>query len=162
MKEQNELVRVSSDRRDLSLAGSAIPPPIDYEVETEDNEIQLRNYWNTVRKHLFLIISLTVLSTVMMAIYVARQTDIYEARTRIQVGAETNPAYSTGSSKSGSIILNGGSSDPTYFSSQLQILSGPGLMRRVVKTLDLEHNQAFLSPEAGKSHSMWQNLLRMV
>lgn len=161
MKEQNELVRVT-DRRDLSLASPTIPPPNDYEVETEDSEIHLRNYWNTVRKHLFLIISITVLSTIMMAIWVSRQTDIYEARTRIQVGAETNPAYGTASSKSGSIILNGSSNDPTYFSSQLQILSGPGLMRRVVKTLDLEHNQAFLSPGSGKNRSMWQNMLRMV
>ena len=161
MKEHNELVRVA-DRRDLSLASPATPPPIDYEVDSEDSEIHLRNYWNTVRKHLFLIISITVLSTIMMAIYVSRQTDIYEAKTRIQVGAETNPAYGTASSKSGSIILNGGSNDPTYFSSQLQILSGAGLMRRVVKTLDLEHNQAFFSPGGGKNRSMWQNLLLMV
>ena len=161
MKEPNELVRVPSERRE-SLVPASPPPTVDYEAEPEASEIHLRDYWNTVRKHLLLIISITVLCTGMMAIYVARQTDIYEAQTRIQVGAETNPAYGTASSKSGSIILSGGSNDPTYFSSQLQILSGPGLMRRVVKTLDLEHNQAFLNPETARSHSMWQNLLRMV
>src|SRR5215471_13224477 len=121
MKEHNELVRLSTERRDLALFPQTAPPPVDYEVEADDNEIHLRNYWNTIRKHLFLIISITVLSTVMMAVYVSRQTDIYEAKTRIQVGAETNPAYGTGSSKSGSVIV-GNTNDPTYFSSQLQIL----------------------------------------
>src|ERR1700682_5191246 len=160
MKEHSELVRIPAERRDL-LVPAGPPPPVDYDVEPEETEIHLRNYWSTVRKHLFLIIGITALSTIVMAIYTARQTDIYEAQTRIQVGAETNPAYGT-SSKGGSIILNGGSNDPTYFSSQLQILSGPGLMRRVVKTLDLEHNQAFLRPETQQSRSTWQNLLRMI
>lgn len=152
-------MRIPAERREL-LVPTGPPPTVDYEV-SEESDIHLRNYWDTVRKHLFLIISITALTTIMMAVYVARQSDIYEAQTRIQVGAETNPAYGT-TSKSGSIIVGGVSNDPTYFSSQLQILSGPGLMRRVVKTLDLEHNQAFLSPETAQNHSMWQNLLRMV
>ena len=51
--------------------------------------------------------------------------------------------------------------DPAYFNTQLQILSGPGLLRRVAKTLDLEHNEAFLRPQMGP-RSTWQAVLHMV
>jgi capsular exopolysaccharide synthesis family protein len=50
--------------------------------------------------------------------------------------------------------------DPAYFNTQLQILTGPGLVRRVVKTLDLEHDQSFLRPQA-RTQSTWQSLIRM-
>src|SRR5437763_13004057 len=53
-------------------------------------------------------------------------------------------------------------SDPAYFNTQLQNLTSAGLLRRVVKTLDLEHNQAFLRPGVGQKRTTWQNLLRMI
>src|SRR5581483_2826163 len=37
-----------------------------------------------------------------------------------------------------------------------------GLLRRVVKTLDLEHNQAFLRPQTTQPHSTWKTILRML
>jgi capsular exopolysaccharide synthesis family protein len=50
--------------------------------------------------------------------------------------------------------------DPEYFNTQVQILSSPTLLRRVARTLDLEHNQTFLDQRI-ESRSTWQNLLRM-
>jgi capsular exopolysaccharide synthesis family protein len=50
--------------------------------------------------------------------------------------------------------------DPEYFNTQVQILSSPTLLRRVARTLDLEHNQNFLDQQI-ESRSTWQNLLRM-
>src|SRR5207253_11455603 len=44
---------------------------------------------------------------------------------------------------------------------QLQILTSPGLLRRVVKTLDLEHNQAFLRPQSSRPHSTWKTIQQM-
>src|SRR5258708_19733031 len=104
MKEHNELVRIPADRQDLAVP-TAPPPTIDYEVETEDNEIHLLNYWNTIRKHVLLIISITLLTTIMMAIYVARQTAIYDPKTRIQLVSTNNPAYAPAPPTSCSITL---------------------------------------------------------
>jgi capsular exopolysaccharide synthesis family protein len=40
-------------------------------------------------------------------------------------------------------------------------MEGSGLLRRVIKTLDLEHNQSFLQPQQGKPLTVWQNVQKM-
>src|SRR5881227_3035526 len=107
----------------------------------EGEENHFREYLHSVRKHLWLIIGIALAATMAAAVYVAQQPDIYSAGTRVQVDLESNPT-----------------SDPTYFNTQLQNLSSAGLLRRVVKTLDLEHNQAFLHPSAEQKRPTWQNL----
>ncbi|MBA3441362.1 MAG: hypothetical protein H0T92_15985, partial [Pyrinomonadaceae bacterium] len=121
-------------------------------VEPEDGEggLPLRDYWRAVRKHLWLIIGFSVFVTLLMAVYMARKPDFYETRARVQVDSENNPALGPNS-----FIVSG---DPSYFGTQLQILTSTNLLHRVVKTLDLEHDEAFLRPQG---HSTWQNLLRM-
>ncbi len=122
-------------------------------------ENHFREYLHAVRKHIWMIIGITLLATAAAAIYVAQKPDIYTAETRVQVDLESNPA--SGATKSGTIVINSQTTDPTYFNTQLQNLTSPGLLRRVIKTLDLENNQSFLRPSAGQSRTVWQNLLRM-
>ena len=124
-----------------------------------DDEFKLREYLRAVRKRLWLVIGVCLLFTMLAAIYIARKPDIFEAQARVQVGLENNPAL--GASKNSPVIVNNTSSDPVYFNTQLQILSGPGLLRRVVRTLDLEHSQAFLQPQSTERRSTWQRLLNM-
>src|SRR5258708_17362667 len=50
---------------------------------------------------------------------------------------------------------------PAYFNTQLQILTSPGLLRRVVKTLELEHNRGFLKPQSAQPHSTWKTIMQM-
>ena len=78
---------------------------------------------------------------------------------RVQVDLENNPALGA-SAKGGPVILNTPRTTPST-SHAAPILSGPGLLRRVVKTLDLEHNQAFLQPQAAQKRSTWPRLLSM-
>jgi capsular exopolysaccharide synthesis family protein len=121
----------------------------------------LREYWRSLRRYRLLILGITLIGTLLATLYMARQPDIYEAEARVQVDLENNPAL--GSSKSGSVIVSNPINDPAYFNTQLEILTGSGLLRRVVKTLDLEHNQAFRRSRAEHDTSMtWQNLRRMV
>jgi capsular exopolysaccharide synthesis family protein len=110
------------------------------------------------RKYWFMIVGLTFVGTCLVIVYEARKPDYYTADVRIQVNNETNPA--TGGSAAGSIILNQGG-DPGYFTTQLQILEGPGLLRRVVKSLDLEHNTAFFRSGREQETNLWQNIRRM-
>lgn len=128
------------------------PSPMINYVEPEDGEggLPLRDYWRAVRKHLWLIIGFAIFTTLLMAVYMARKPDFYETRARVQVDSENNPALG-----SGALVV---SNDPSYFSTQLQILTSTNLLHRVVKTLDLEHDQAFLSPQG---NSTWQNLMGM-
>lgn len=118
----------------------------------EENHV--REYLRAVRKHMWLVIGITLATTFAVAIYVAQKPDIYSAQTRVQVDLENNPASGAGS-KSGTIVINSQTTDPAYFNTQLQNLSSQVLLRRVVKTLDLEHNQAFLHPNSGSKRTIW-------
>jgi polysaccharide biosynthesis transport protein len=97
------------------------------------------------------------LITVLATIYVARKPDVYYASSQVQVDLENNPMYA---GKTAPMIYSP-VNDPAYFNTQLQILTSPGLLRRVVKTLDLEHNQAFLRPQTSQSRSTWKTIMQM-
>ncbi len=60
------------------------------------------------------------------------------------------------------MILNNAGGDPAYFATQLQILEGSGLMRRVITTLDLQNNREFINPQANKKLTVWQNVKKML
>lgn len=121
----------------------------------------LRDYWRSVRHYQWMVLALALLAAVGMAVYMARQPDIYEARARVQVDLETqSPAL--GASKNGPPIIASAVSDPTYFSTQLQVLSSSGLLRRVVKELDLEHDKDFLQQQKPAwGQETWSRLLGM-
>src|SRR5205814_4475353 len=123
---------------------------------------RLRDYWRSVRKRLWLVVGVLVLVTGATAVYMARQPDIYESRSGVQVDSETanNPAI--GALKGNPIFLNNPSQDPTYFNTQIQILTSAGLLGRVAKTLDLEHNEAFLHPQSAQNRSFWESLKGLV
>ena len=136
----------------------AVPHSYNYGVDANaDTDVHLLDYWRAVRKRLWLVISIVVLITMLSLIYVARKPDIYEAGARVQVDLENNAALV---GKTPYII--GPSNDPVYFNTQLQILTSPGLLRRVVKTLDLEHNPDFFKGNTAQKRSTWQTVMRMI
>ena len=122
-------------------------------------ENHFKEYLRSVRKHLWLVIGLTLVVTAVAAIYQARQPDVFAAHARVQVDLENNPA--TGGGKNGTIVINSPTSYPAYFNTQLENLGSQGLLRRVVMSLDLEHNQAFLQPFRQRP-TLAQSLLRVV
>ena len=126
--------------------------------EPEDNHF--REYLRAVRKHLWLIIGITLIATSLAAVYMARQPDIFAAQARVQVDLENNRMGATG--KNNTVVINSAANDPAYFNTQLQNLTSSGLLRRVVKTLDIEHNASFIRSNREQSGTTWQNLLRMV
>lgn len=152
------------DRQQHAAPLAAMPPSYGGYASYGDmegaDENHLREYLRAVRKHMWLIIGLTLLATVAAAIYVAQKPDVYTAQARVQVDLEVNPG--AGATKNGTIVINSQTTDPAYVNTQLQNLSSAALLRRIVKTLDLEHNQAFLRPSSGKNRTVWQNLLHML
>lgn len=120
------------------------------------NRVQLRDYWRAIRRRLWLIIGITLIASALAAIYMARKQDMYVAQARVQIDLEGG-----GTAKGGQIFVSAPVNDPNYFNTQLQILTGPGLLRRVARTLDLEHNPDFFRVPESQRRSTWQNLLRM-
>ena len=135
------------------------PPIVAYgEENSPEGEVHLRDYWNTIRKRLWLIVGIALIISSIAAIKQARLPDVYQAHARVQVDAETfSPAM--GASRGGNVYMDP-YMDPEYFNTQVQILTSPTLLRRVAKTLDLEHNTNFLNPPAS-DRSTWQSVLRM-
>jgi capsular exopolysaccharide synthesis family protein len=140
--------------------GHANPPIVTYgEENTPEGEMHLRDYWKTIRKRLWLIIGLALIVGAITALRQARQPDIYQARARVQVGAETySPAM--GASRGESYYPDNSYMEPEFFNTQVQILTSPTLLRRVARNLDLEHNRSFLDGQP-ESRSTFKSLLSM-
>lgn len=127
-------------------------------IDAEDGQAHLRDYWKAVRKRLWLVTGLAILVTALATVMMLRRHNVYEATARVQVDLETaNPLVS---SKNNSIVVSNQLNDPAYFNTQLQILAGPGLLRRAVKSLDLEHNHIFIAKM--NRRPLWKNLERLV
>src|SRR5713226_6072000 len=125
----------------------------------DEERTHLRDYWKAVRKRLWLVFGLALLITVVTTVMMLRRHNVYEAVARVQVDLETaNPPL--GSTKNSSVLVSNQINDPAYFNTQLQILAGPGLLRRAVKSLDLEHNTTFIAKV--KYRPLWKNLERLV
>src|SRR5437660_11927083 len=165
MKEPTELIEKSNGSREVGgLLDRSLAPYTRYDSYADESNgySRLRDYWRSVRKHLWLVMGIVVLVSGVTAMYMARQPDIYESLARVQVDSETanNPAI--GALKGNPISLNNPSQDPTYFNTQIQILTSAGLLGRVAKTLDLEHNEAFLHPQSAQNLSFWESLKGLI
>ena len=157
MKTSRELVKRETGVNSLD---APIDPPLNYNYGVDpnaENEVHLLDYWRAIRKRLWLVLGVVALSTMMAVVYVARKPDFYEAQARVQVDLEE-----IGGLVNNSRPLYAPTDDPIYFNTQLQILVSPGLLRRVVRTLDLEHNPDFFKGNAAQRQSTWQTLRRMV
>ena len=159
MKPTQELVKKDL-RQEPAAALERIEAPQSYNYGVDpnaDNEVHLLDYWRAIRKRLWLVLGVVALITMLAIVYVARKPDLYEAQARVQVDLED-----TGGVVNNPRSLWGPTDDPIYFNTQLQILVSPGLMRRVVRTLDLEHNPDFFKGNPAQRPSTWQTLRRMV
>lgn len=124
---------------------------------SESQKHQIRKVLSILRRYWLLIVGTTAVVTALVIFYEAQKPDFYVANAKVQVNNETNPAM--GGAGGGSIVLSQGA-DPAYFATQLRILEGSGLLRRVVRAVDLEHNSAFRR-SSGADLSAWQKVLRM-
>src|SRR5690349_23972966 len=157
MKTSRELVKRDSEVTSLD---APIDPPQSYNYGVDpnaENEVHFLDYWRAIRKRLWLVLGVVALVTMLAVVYVARKPDFYEAQARVQVDLEES-----GNLSNNTRPLYGPADDPIYFNTQLQILSSPGLMRRVVRTLDLEHNPDFFKGNPALRPSTWQTLRKMV
>ena len=119
---------------------------------------QLADYWRAIRKRLWLVIGITVLLTTLAAIYMVRKPDIYQASAVIQVDLEQANQELVPSDRRSPVS----NQDPSYFNTQLQLLTSESLLRRVIKDLSLDNNKEFQKATADNSGSTLKNLLKSV
>lgn len=122
--------------RDLAQPGT-VPTAVPVAAVASE-QAQLRDYIRIVLKRKWLILSVTLIVTSLVAIYMYRQPTIYEASATLQIDQRQRSYL-----KTAELNINTGN-DPTYRNTQLKLLENPILLRQVILTLDLQNNPAFL------------------
>src|SRR5207253_10766407 len=69
----------------------------DYGDGHKEENVRVREVWRNIRKHKWLIVTITVIITVVVAIEMYRTPSIYEASTMIEIGKEDPPPGKPGS-----------------------------------------------------------------
>ena len=98
---------------------------------------QLRDYLFIILKRKWLILSLCLVVTSLVAVQMFRQPSIYESEATIRIEQRKNNVLQTDK------FIIGGQPDPNFWGTQLKLLESPALARQVVLTLDLQHNPDF-------------------
>jgi capsular exopolysaccharide synthesis family protein len=120
---------------------------------------QLRDYWRAIRKRLWLVIAIAVLGTMLAAVYVARKPNVYQSNAKIQVDLEqANPDLVVVGDRPRAVS----NPDPSYFNTQLQLLSSDALLRRAIKEHNLDTHPDFEQTKNEGSTSAWRSILRSV
>jgi polysaccharide biosynthesis transport protein len=103
---------------------------------------QLRDYLFVVLKRKWLILSLCLVVTSLVAVQMFRQPSIYEAATTIRIEQRQKNILQTQG-----LILNA-QPDANFWGTQVKLLESPALARQVALSLDLQHNPNFFGSQA--------------
>src|SRR5918996_5921881 len=103
---------------------------------------QIRDYLFIVLKRKWLIISLCLVVTSLVAVQMFRQPSIYEAEATIRIEQRAKNVLQTRD-----FVLNA-QPDANFWGTQIKLLESPALARQVALSLDLQHNPTFFGSQA--------------
>ena len=136
MSQDNRLLPLPAGDRMLDRPLSEIAQSKPYGVSAME-PTHLRDYFFVILKRKWLILSLVLVVTALVAIQMYRQPNIYQAAATIQIEQKPQSVLQTKE-----IVINT-QQDPAYWNTQLKLLESPALARQVVITLDLLNNPDF-------------------
>jgi capsular exopolysaccharide synthesis family protein len=147
MSQDNRLLPLSPETLDRPLRDLAAPPAgiAPSAVSSSAEPAHLREYFAVVLKRKWLILSLMVVVTSLVAIQMYRLPSVYEAYTQIQIEQRSKSVLTTG--RGGDLVIR--ANDPNYWNTQLAKLKTQKLARQVIIRLDLHNNPAFLGASRG-------------
>ena len=163
MRDSREIIHKQVENVDIERPFEPQIPVINggygaYRDVAAQDGFQLVAYWRIIRKRFWLVVGIAVLMTTLTAIYMARKPDIFLATARVQVDSEQiNQDLLSNDRKPG--LIN---QDSSYFNTQLQLLTSSGLLRRVIKELNLENNEEFQKAKLAGAVSPWRSMLKAV
>lgn len=142
MMQDNRLLPMSQEALDRPLRDLTQTAPVVAAAANSSAQepAHLREYLAVVLKRKWLILSLMVVVTSLVAIQMYRLPSQYEASGTVQIEQKTKPITATG--RGGDLVIR--SNDQTYWNTQLQKLKTQKLARQVILRLDLQNNASFL------------------
>ena len=141
MSQDNRLMPVTGLDRSLDRPLTDLGQNKPYGVSATE-PASIRDYLFVVLKRKWLILSLVLVVTSLVAIQAFRAPSIYQGETTIRI--EQRPMNVL---RTKEIVING-QGDANFWGTQLKLLQNPALARQVVLTLDLQHNPAFFGGQA--------------
>lgn len=153
MSQDNRLISMPAVERGLERPLNDIGQVRSYgPAASEPN--QLRDYLFVVLKRKWLILSLCLVVTSLVAIQMFRQPSIYEAAATIKIEQRQKSVLQTKD-----FVLNA-QPDANFWGTQIKLLQSPALARQVALSLDLQHNPTFFGSQA--QGGIFSALKRMV
>lgn len=115
----------------------------------------IRDFFRIVRKNLWIIVTLVVVVTTLVAVAAFKVENRYSATATVVIQSPgQNLAIREG------IVITNPSDSYAYYKTQLRLLKMPDLVRRVVVELDLEHNPNFFSPKPASLNAALVSLVQ--
>jgi len=122
------------------------PVPPNFQIPSEEEQIDLRKYYRIIRKRLWYIILVVVVVMSGVTFYTLKLPKIYRATATIQI--ETKAPQILGRQVEEISELGTGSyySNKEYYQTQYKVIKSRDVSSRVVKKLKLDSDQEFLYP----------------
>jgi polysaccharide biosynthesis transport protein len=141
MSQDNRLMSIPAVERSLDRPLSDIGQVRSYGPAASQPN-QLRDYLFVVLKRKWLILSLCLVVTSLVAVQMFRQPSIYEAQATIRIEQRAKNVLQTKD-----FVLNA-QPDANFWGTQIKLLQSPALARQVALSLDLQHNPTFFGSQA--------------
>ena len=153
MSQDNRLMSIPAVERSLDRPLNDIGQVRPYgPAASEPN--QLRDYLFVVLKRKWLILSLCLVVTSLVAVQMFRQPSIFEAQATIRIEQRAKNVLQTKD-----FVLNA-QPDANFWGTQIKLLQSPALARQVALSLDLQHNPTFFGSQS--QGGIFAGLKRMV
>jgi len=153
MSQDNRLMPLSAADRTLDRPLADLGPAKSYGPAASE-PTQLRDYMYVVLKRKWLIMSLCLVVTSLVAIQMFRQPTIYQAETTIKIEQRAKNVLTTKD-----LVLQA-QPDANFWGTQIKLLQSPLLARQVALTLDLQHNPTFFG--GSQQSGVFASLRRLV
>lgn len=141
MSQDNRLMSMPAVERSLDRPLNDIGQVRSYgPAASEPN--QLRDYLFVVLKRKWLILSLCLVVTSLVAVQMFRQPSIYEAHATIRIEQRAKNVLQTKD-----FVLNA-QPDVNFWGTQIKLLQSPALARQVALSLDLQNNPTFFGSQS--------------
>jgi len=141
MSQDNRLMSIPAVERSLDRPLNDIGQARSYGPAASEPS-QLRDYLFVVLKRKWLILSLCLVVTSLVAVQMFRQPSIYEAEATIKIEQRAKNVLQTRD-----FVLNA-QPDANFWGTQIKLLQSPALARQVALSLDLQHNPAFFGSQS--------------
>src|SRR5918911_876149 len=138
--QDNRLVPVAGLDRGLDRPLTDVMQNKPYGYATESGTV--KDYLFVILKRKWLILSLVLVVTSLVAVQMFRQPSIYEAEATIRIEQRTQNVLQTKD-----FVLNA-QPDANFWGTQIKLLQSPALARQVALSLDLQHNPSFFGASA--------------